>query len=375
MLDQQRMTWLDSLRLWAGVSMVGLHASSDINGQPFPEYSEIERVGPILFRALVYTARTELFLIISLFLLVMSLDRRWRSYKVTIQEQFRRLMVPFAFWVVFFAFYRLIKANYFGYSDNIWRELSDPIEWLSYFVLGSVQYHMHFLPTLFGTVLIFPLYQCAIKKPWLGLVIFACLFTKREIDLWIWVQFSDFNWFDYLLRFVKIFTYAGYGIVAASFYGLYRNVLPREETKALFWGAAFLASLMFLLKLVYSHKVIIAANWQYNYDPAFWADFLMPVFLFVLFMCAKPSRFPPVLSRWAPYSFGIYLVHPIFLDLLEILLWDQKLSPSLFVVSKTVLGIIAAAVLTFVLSRSVLFGWTVGLGPLPKFSALKRNYN
>ncbi|MEM7241151.1 MAG: acyltransferase [Pseudomonadota bacterium] len=372
MTDKNRMVWLDSLRLWAGVSMVGLHASSDINGQPFPGFSEIERIGPVLFRAIVYTARTELFLIISLFLLIMSLDRRARSYDLTIKEQSRRLLVPFAFWVVFFAFYRLIKASYFGYADHIWAELSNPVEWISYFILGSVQYHMHFLPTLFGLVLLYPLYQIAVNRPWLGLVVLMCLFTKREIDLWIWAQFADFEWFGYLLRSVKILTYAGYGIVAASFYGLYRNGMDAELRKAFLLSAAFLAVLMFSIKLVYSHKVILTANWQYNYDPAFWADFLMPICLFLLFMCASPSRFPPILSKLAPYSFGIYLVHPIFLDLLEIAFWDQKLSPSLFVATKTLLGIIAASALTYGLSRSLWLGWTVGLGPLPSFGSIKR---
>ena len=351
--------------------MVGLHASSDINGQPFPEFTTVERIGPVLFRALVYTARTELFLIISLFLLVMSLDRRERSYGITIKEQARRLLVPFAFWVFFFAFYRLIKAHYFGYENQIWSELGDPLAWFGYFTLGTVQYHMHFLPTLFGLVLLYPLYPIAVHKPSLGFIVLACLFAKREVDLWIWAQFSEHDWFGYLLRFVKLLTYAGYGFVAASFYGLYKNGLQQRDRGVLFWAASFLAVLMFSIKLVYSHKVILTANWQYNYDPAYWADFLMPAVLFLLFMCAAPSRFPPRLSRIAPFSFGIYLVHPIFLDLLEIAFWDQKLSPSLFVATKTFLGIIAASALTYGLSRSALLGWTVGLGPIPRFGDLK----
>ena len=168
---KNRMVWLDCLRLIAGVSMVGLHASSDTSGQPFSDFEVGERVFPVLFRAMVYTARTELFLIISLFLLTMSLDKRSRGYGATIKEQARRLLLPFAFWVVFFAFYRLMKASHFGYQDAIWQQLADPFQWLNYFMLGSVQYHMHFLPTLFGLVLMYPLYRIAVDRPMIGLVV------------------------------------------------------------------------------------------------------------------------------------------------------------------------------------------------------------
>jgi len=243
--------------------------------------------------------------------------------------------------------------------------LQDPLAWAGYFTLGTVQYHMHFLPTLFGLVLLFPLYRCAIDRPWFGCIVLVCLFVKRETDLWLWAELSSYPWFDYLLRLVKIMTYAGYGIVATSFYGLYKRGIDANLRVSVLPVTIFVACLLFMIKLVYSHKVILSANWQYNYDPAFWADFLMPVFLFLIFMFSATGRFPLILSKLAPYSFGIYLVHPIFLDLLEILLWDQKLSPSLFVGIKTILGIISAALLTFILSKVQFLGWTVGLGPLP----------
>ncbi|MBE9475746.1 MAG: hypothetical protein IME92_01290, partial [Proteobacteria bacterium] len=78
------MVWIDGLRLIAGVSMVGLHASSDVNGQPFPDFSLWERTGPVMFRSVMYLARTELFIIIALFLLFLSLDNRPRNYTAVI---------------------------------------------------------------------------------------------------------------------------------------------------------------------------------------------------------------------------------------------------------------------------------------------------
>jgi surface polysaccharide O-acyltransferase-like enzyme len=119
---RERMVWLDALRLVAGVSMVGLHASSDATGQPFVAFEPAERVGPVLFRSIIYMARTELFIIISLFLLIMALEKRPRSYVETISQQVQRLLVPFMFWVIVFAFWRIIKANEFGYLNTILSE-------------------------------------------------------------------------------------------------------------------------------------------------------------------------------------------------------------------------------------------------------------
>ena len=101
MAEKERLVWLDALRLAAGLSMVGLHSTADSSGLPWVDYSLAERTGPILLRAVLYTARTEPFLMISVFLLLMALDRRPATYRQTIPVQVRRLLVPFALRTVF----------------------------------------------------------------------------------------------------------------------------------------------------------------------------------------------------------------------------------------------------------------------------------
>lgn len=362
----ERMVWLDALRLIAGLSMVGLHASSDASGQPFADYPVDDRVLPVLFRTAVYTARTELFLLISLFLLVMALDRRPRSYGAMLGEQTRRLLVPFAFWVVVFAFFRLIKAQHFGYAGAIWAELGDPAAWMGYLLLGDVIFHMHFLPTLFGLVLMAPLYVCAARHPWSGLVVLACLFAKREADLWIWANLQDWGGFDYLLRAVKVLTYAGYGIVAGAFYGLYRSGAWARITSGTLPVMLFAAAMLFAVKLVHAARVVVAGNWQYGFTPAYWADFLMPVVLFALLMSLAGRRWPSVISRIAPYSFGLYLCHPLFLGQFEILVDGAGFAPWAQVAIKATGTALATLALVWLLSRTRPLAWTVGLGPLPR---------
>jgi len=360
-----RMVWLDCLRLIAGVSIVGLHASSDINGQPFPDFETSQRIVPVLFRAVIYVARTELFLLISLFLLCLSLTHRPRGYGATIREQAKRLLIPFLFWTIFYAFYRLIKANSFGYDDAIWTELTTLWHWARYLFLGSVQYHMHFLPTLFGLILLYPLYMFAVRNPWLGLIVFLCLFVKREADVWMWANLQTMDGFPYLVRTVKIITYAGYGMVAGSFLGLINHGMNKQRLKEWLFFAITTGGLLFGIKLIYSYQVIMFGDWQYNYSPAFWADFLMPIVLFLACMAAALHKWPRIISQLAPYSFGIYLIHPIFLDGLEIFFWQIDMIPAVYVLIKFGCAVVITSLTVWVISKTPFLGWTVGLGPLP----------
>ncbi len=360
-----RFVWLDTCRLVAGVSMVGLHATADPQGQPWAAYPESDRIWPMLVRAVIYTARTELFLIISIFLLLMALDRRPRGYVQTMAEQARRLLVPFAFWVVFYAFYSLIKADAFGYAHAWWDRLSNPWEWVGFFVLGDVKYHMHFIPTLFGLVLFYPLFRISVAHPWTGVMILACLIVKRELDGALYATFWGEEWLSWAIRAVKVMTYLGYGMVAGAFLGLWMRMTGDARGKwvplILFGGA-----MLFAIKLVATLKTIQTGAWPHGYTAGYWADFLMPVALFALCMFLGHKHWPVILSRIAPYSFGIYLCHPIFLDMAEIALRDTTLSPIAQIGLKIGWALPTTALCVLILSKLPPLAWTVGMGPLPR---------
>lgn len=364
---KDRLVWVDALRLMAGLSMVGLHATADANGQPWPDYPVEDRVLPMLLRAVIYTARTELFLIISVFLLLMALDARPKSYGQTMSVQARRLLVPFAFWTGFYALYGLIKADAFGYLDAAVRELQDPVAWLGYVTLGSVKYHMHFIPTLFGLLLFFPLFRLAQRHPFLGLMVLACLLIKRELDGFIYPTFWGEAVLPYLVRSVKILTYVGYGLVAGSCLGLWQRQTLQARAR-FFPLLLFFGALLFLFKLIATYKTIETGQWPFSYTAGYWADFLMPVALFGLCMSLAHKQWPPVLSRLAPFSFGIYLCHPIFLDLAEIALRDSTMSPMALIAIKMGCTVSATCLFVYILSRLRALAWTIGLGPLPSLA-------
>ncbi len=366
---QERLTWLDSLRLTAGVSMVGLHATSDSMGQPFAQYDQAERILPMLVRAVIYTARTELFLIISIFLLLMALDKRPKTYGATVKTQARRLLVPFVFWTGFYAVYNLIKAGAFGYQDAVLAALISPTEWMGFLLLGSVKYHMHFIPTLFGLVLLYPLFRIAQRHPVLGLFVLVCLLIKRDLDGFVYANFWGTDALPYLVRGIKIATYAGYGMVAGACLGVWQQTTPawREGFVPLL---IFFGALLFVIKLVATWKTVETGQWPFDYVAGYYADFLMPAVLFLIALSLGHYNWPEILTRLAPYSFGIYLCHPIFLDLIEIWLSEQSLSPISQVGIKIGVAVVMTALLVWLLERTRVFAWTVGLGPLPHFDVL-----
>ncbi len=368
-----RLVWLDSLRLIAGVSMIGLHATSDAAGQPFVSYEPAQRIAPMIIRAVVYTARTELFLIISIFLLLMALDKKPRNYRFVMRQQTQRLLIPFVFWTVFYAFFNMVKANHFGYLNFVVEQIFSWKSWVGYLLLGDVKYHMHFLPTLFALVLLFPLYQLAADRIWIGFCVILLLFFKREIDVFLWSSFSTISGFDYVVRAVKIAAYSGYGFVAGSMYGIWRN---HTQTLAVRWTDYTLTLSVIVLvgiKLWATQKIVLSGEWQHNFTAGYWADFLMPIVLFACLMRFASSYWPPILSKLAPFSFGIYLCHPIFMDFSEILISGLVLSPISQVVLKILLVTASTSIFVWCVSQLRISAWTIGLGQMPDIKIFNRN--
>jgi surface polysaccharide O-acyltransferase-like enzyme len=363
------------------VSMVGLHASADATGQPFTNFAPADRIAPMLLRAVIYTARTELFIIIALFLLILGLDRRPRPYRAVIAEQAQRLLVPFLFWTLFYAVYNLIKATSFGYGAQSLDALAHLSVWGKFLLLGDVKYHMHFIPTLFAIILFYPAFRLAERYPWLAVLLIAGLAARHEIDLFLYSTFWGSNWLDMAVRLTKVISYVGYGMVAAAFVGLWRRYADKNPEHPDMGGpnlenwlapVLYLGGLLFLLKLVATWHTVQTGKWAFDFVPGYWADFLMPIVLFAICLCLSQRNWPKVISQIAPYSFGIYLCHPIFLDIVEIALQGTALTPIAQVLLKIAVAIPSTVVLVAALKRVPALAWSVGMGPLP-FWRVSRN--
>ena len=345
--------------------MIGLHATSDSMGGAWADAAISERVGPTIIRTLLYVARTELFIIISAFLLVMSLDRRPRGYTNVVKDQFVRLSIPFGFWTLFYAVYGLVKATHLGYSDSVVAELMSPSSWIGFLLLGDVKYHMHFIPTLFGVLLFFPLFVASKNNPILGVCVIIGLAVKFEVDRVLYQSLWGTEALPYLVRTTKILSYVGYGMIAGSFFGLFSRI-PFDELRKTAGPIAYVFALLLLLKFCGAYLTVKDGAYPFTYRPAYWADFLMPVFLFALCMSLHTSFVSRRISNISHLSLGLYLVHPIILDACEIYVTTLSSSPTIQVVMKILITIPSTFLLVLIIERSSLMSWTIGLRRSPK---------
>ena len=214
------MNWLDIARLSAAFSIIGIHTSTDSQGKAFIDYDVSERIFPVLMRTTSELASTEFFILLALFLLAFKLERNPMPYIATIKQQVRRLLVPFAFWTIFYAFFVLIKANAFGYLEAKLQSLSLVSTWIDFFLLGKSQYHMHFIPTIFLILLFHPIFKLALKTPLLGLLVIPFLIFNMTVSTWLWGNITDKSTLEYLVRIIKVLGCIGYGFAAYAISGL-----------------------------------------------------------------------------------------------------------------------------------------------------------
>jgi len=360
-----RMNWLDGARLAAAFCIIGIHTSSDRVGGAFKQAESHDRVFPVLLRSVSELASTEFFILVSLFLLSMKLSKSSSAFIPTMMLQARRLLVPFAFWTLFYAFFQLYKANALGYEDAIIEQLGSLHHWLGYFLLGNSNFHMHFLPTLFLLLLFHRVYKLAIVYPLLGLIVVPMLYLNQSISDWIWGTIDDPMLRAYVIRFVKVLTYSGYGFFAYSLYGFWQRGIAEKHARALFGMAVFMVSIGFLIKLIYAQKVGLAGEFIVRRDMIFYGHYLLPCAVLSAFLCSWYLRWPDRLSQWSKFSFGMYLIHPAIMDLIDVTFLGIAVQPDWYVLMKYCATAFLSLSLTIAIGRFSPLAWTVGLGPLP----------
>ena len=360
-----RMNWLDGARLAAAFCIIGIHTSSDRLGGAFKSAEAHDRVFPVLMRSVSEMASTEFFILVSLFLLSMKLSKSATPFIPTMQLQARRLLVPFAFWTVFYAFFRLYKANSLGYEQAIYEQLGAASHWVSYLLLGNVNFHMHFLPTLFLLLLFHRIYKLAIPYPLLGLLVVPMLYLNFAMNGWIWSTIESPLLREYTVRFVKILTYTGYGFFAYAMYGFWQRGISRETAKTLFGFSVFMAVLGLLVKLIYAQKVGVTGEYIVRREMIYYGHYLLPCAMLAVFMFSWFLRWPDRLSQWSRYSFGMYLIHPAIMDVLDVAFSGFYLQPDWYVLIKYGVTAFLSLSLTMAIGKVSLIAWTVGLGPLP----------
>lgn len=367
--NKPRLVWFDANRVFAALGVVLIHSSTDFGGQAFPDAEQAGRFVPVFLRSLGEFSGSEMFFMFSLFLMAMRVDKKMPTYGSAIAVQAKRLLVPFAFWVVFYAFFRLLKADSFNYAPYIWDQLGQVQSWIGYFILGKSQYHMHFLPTLFALFLFYPVMRSATRFPILGLTVVITIGVMNSAQGFLWGLDIDPVLRDYLIRALKIFGYVGYGMAAFAIYGLWNDGIPRGESRLIRRCGLYFAILAYIATLPFFNVAFETGAWGVRQGWDYYGHFLMPIFVFFIFIGGQYLQWSPRWTFLASYTFGVYLVHPLVIDLYDIAVFGSGLSasidPWLIVMARFAFALPASFALAYGLSKFKPLAWTIGLGPTP----------
>jgi len=364
-----RLVWFDANRVFAAIGVVLIHSSTDFAGQPFADVDPSERLIPVFLRSLGEFSGSEMFFMFSLFLMAMRVDKKMPAYGSAIGQQAKRLLVPFVFWAVFYAFFRLIKADAFNYAPYIWDQLGQVQSWAGYLILGKSQYHMHFLPTLFALFLFYPVMRVATRYPIFGVMLLVTLGVMNNAQAFVWGLELDAALRDYIIRALKVLGYVGYGLAAFAIYGLWKDGIPRGESRLIRRIAFYMAGLAYVATLPFFAVAYETGAWGIRGGWDFYGHFLMPVCIFFVFLGGQFLQWSNRWSLLAKYSFGVYLVHPLVIDLFDVALFKSGLSafmtPSAIVITRFGVALPMSFLLAIGLSKVALLAWTIGLGPTP----------
>ena len=126
--------------------------------------------------------------------------------------------------------------------------------------------------------------------------------------------------------------------------------------------------LTFGFKLADTYHVVVDGEWNYGFGPGFWGDFLMPVMVVGLVLGFSQRDWNSWFLKLAPYSFGMYLMHPAIMDLVELGLMDIVVNPTLFVLGKALGALFITLGLCAVMNRVPQLAWMIGTGKIPNLA-------
>ncbi len=330
MAEKKRIYYLDFLRAFAAMMVILVHSISDYIVVA-PNYGSKSWYVYLVLNAFSRTG-VPLFFMISGYLLLSS-DRS-RSIKAFYKKSLTHIIIPLVFWNVAYYAYKYLM----GYAVFDFRELLD-----QFLELGT-EYHLWYLYTLAGIYLAVPFLKvlvdnCSIKRLSLLMVIMLLCTTIRPFINTITPLY--FHLFDTLFS----------GYMGCFFMG-YVFGKCRCDKKNIIWYILFgIACLALSIYFNDKNSSTAGINLIFNYGYSF-VHYGLAVSIFTVsrFIFENRSFLRPVVTFISKYSFGIYLVHVMVIDLIHkyIMIDASPLICSAYIFS---VCLVVSLILSFVLNK------------------------
>lgn len=344
--------------------MLLLHCSTDQFGKLWNSVSYSDKFDALFLRTLFYIPRTEVFVLISMALLAMAVEKGGTTtWKV--QSKVKAIFPVFLSWSLFYTAFSFLKAWQGGYSASFWEETHSIGYWLEAALLGHAKYHLHFLPALMALLLVAPIFLR--RQSYLFFPIGIALVVLRYfVDQWLYIRFWGWEGLAYLVALSRFVSYIGYTLLAAGMVGIVRKC----DKEGRVWVASSAATILALCVCIKFLSVDGSpiAMFRTESFPRFVADYLSPVCLSAIALSVPPMSWtlPKPMIRSA---FGIYLSHPIVIDLVEVSGLTDGMLPVQELATKATMAIIGTFGLCLWLQNRPSLSWVIGLGQFPGFQS------
>lgn len=216
-----------------------------------------------------------------------------RSYPLYAQARFKRLIIPFAGWNVLYFFMRFVCDH--------WIERRPMISVTPAMLLLGYDNKLWFLPFIFvASLLAFPLARWALRSHPLGRAVVVlsiaigvvfCLLPQPETYL------PDSPLFTFVVRVIHV--------LPCTLWGVAIGISQDAEAEGR-WANGKLP----LIALV-AIAVAVLGGWAW--DATVFVRNVGGLGMMVLGLSLPNAKVPPIALKFAPKSFGIYLIHPLML--------------------------------------------------------------
>lgn len=233
--------------------------------------------------------------------------RPGRPWSVFYARRWQQVGVPYLIWSSFYLFYR------FGFLGENPAPLYKPLEWSGWTFLGKSYYHMYFFPIVIQLYLFFPLLIAFYRLRSWRFSTFVGVFAVAELAFYFFNHAYLYNRFPYSATLLTSYL----PLVAA---GIWLGAHVGEWS--IWWRVWRWPSLVFatvgggiywwLYRLVFAGQpvntlIVQGAWWVYSTGVAL-----------LLWGLANSAGIRHLSLRWlariGSVSFGIYLMHPLFLN-------------------------------------------------------------
>ena len=347
---KEQYLWVDVLRVFAIAAVVLVHVSADI----ITEWRSVSWSGwwAANFYDSLARGAVPLFVMVSGALLL----PRAESYRDFFRKRLKRILIPFIAWTVFYLLWRkyLFEPS-LGFQEAVRRA-----------ACGEVTFHFWFLYLITGLYLVTPFLR-----------VFTAHATRRDLVYFLGLCFFIASLVPFLENLDALFFHTGLRFripveAAQGFIGYFLLGFALLRESSYLKGPSFLkgAGLLWLASLLIC---FFGSGWVvFHADkfPVLFYDNLAPnVVLYAasFFVIVKETvpRFEARLGAGvkrsllslSAASFGIYLIHPVFIDIFNHGRWGftltAKMGAPAWSIPVTVLAVYACSYLAVLLIRKV----------------------